>query len=176
LDFEDLLELARDSYVDQFKNFVDQHIKKYIQGGPEVKLKLSEESSLYKSIYCADFITPDKGVQIIEMDPDRELSFDPLVVSLGEMEMTVEALNWDDIKLTHTGAPEILQGVDAWFQTWFDPEDENINLDTRFSGHIHSLLIENNSLSVDFGTAPVQAFIDLLLLLEMNGAKALKIF
>jgi hypothetical protein len=58
LDFEDLLELARDSYVDQFKNFVDQHIKKYVQGGPEVKLKLPEESPLYKSIYCADFITP----------------------------------------------------------------------------------------------------------------------
>lgn len=179
MDFEELIELARDSYVGQFAHFADVQAKAHPGGVAEVKLEVSVEAGLYRSLYCADYMTGpahDDAPQIVELSPDEEVAFDPIVVTLNELEMTVEALDWHEMNLSLTGAPETLQGLEAWFETWFDPEDRNIDLDSRFSGHIHSLLVDNDHLHVDFGTAPVQALIDLLLLIEMNGCTAVRVF
>jgi len=180
MEFEELIELARDSYVGQFAHFADMQARAHPDGVPEVKLEVSEEAGLYRSLYCADYMTgqPDEAQmpQIVELAPDSEVTFEPVVVTLNELEMTVEALDWHEMNFSLTGAPDTLQGIDAWFETWFDPDDANVDLDSRFSGHIHSLLIDGEHLHVDFGTAPVQAFVDLLVLLEMNGCQAVRVF
>ncbi|MDC7684006.1 hypothetical protein PQU92_12020 [Asticcacaulis sp. BYS171W] len=185
MEFEELIELARDSYVGQFVNFADTQLKTYPEGTPEIKVMVAEDSGLYRGLYCADFITVDpeesEAPRIIELAPEEEVTFEPIEVTLGEMEMTVEALSWHDMNLTLVDAPMPhegggVQGIEAWFETWFDPEDVNVDLDSRFSGHIHSLIIDGDNLHVDFGTAPVQALIDLLLLIEMNGCAGVKVF
>ncbi|MFT3996046.1 MAG: hypothetical protein QM667_01460 [Asticcacaulis sp.] len=180
MDFEELIELARDSYVGQFAHFADMQNKAHPEGVIEVKLEVSEEAGLYRSLYCADYLTGPPGdpdmPQIVELAPDSEVAFEAVVVTLNELEMTVEALDWHEMNIAMTGAPATLQGLDAWFETWFDPEDQNVDLDSRFSGHIHSLLVDGEHLHIDFGTAPVQAFVDLMVLIEMNGCSAVRVF
>lgn len=178
MDFEDLLELARDSYVGQFLTFADQQVVAQPDGTLEAKLVVTADAGLYRELYCADFVYEDDGGKIVELTPDEEVSFEPVVATLGDMQITLERLNWHDVSIEITDRPDTsgLQGIDAWFETWFDPDEQNPDLDSRFSGHIHSLLVDGVNLHVDFGTAPVQALIDLLLLLEMNACAAIRVF
>ncbi len=173
MDFEELLSLARDSYVGQFVTFVDQQLLSGAPGTSEVKLQL-DGSALYRQYYCVDFLSDAGDKPAIELAPDEEVTFDPVEVTLGEMEMSVSRLQWNDVVIA-TGGPVDPRDLEDWFEDWFDPDDTTFDPDTRFSGNIHSLLIEGENLSVDLGTAPVEALIELLVLLETLGYRKLRI-
>ena len=61
MEFEDLIELVRDSYIVQFSEFMTRVQNEHGDGLGEVKLQLSENSSLYRNYYCADFIRAGDG-------------------------------------------------------------------------------------------------------------------
>ena len=64
-----------------------------------------------------------------------------------------------------------LSGLNTWFEQWFDTEDKRYDKDAELCEVIHSLLVEPDRLSIDFGSAPVTALSELLNLLEQEGAK-----
>ncbi|MFT4076354.1 MAG: hypothetical protein QM647_12585 [Asticcacaulis sp.] len=175
MEFEELLELARDSYVDQFVDFVDKQASLHDQGAAEVKFVIDGDSEFYRNYYCTDFASNDGEGQIIELAPDEEVTFDPVEVSLGEMDMTVSRLVWNDVTIASNDRP--LQGGDfeEWFETWFDPEETSFDPDTRFSACIHSLRVTPEQLTVDLGTAPVTALADLLMRFESLGCRSLTV-
>lgn len=172
MDFEDLMELSRDSYVSQFASFVETQKGLFGNGASEVKFQLSDQSGLYRQLYCADFSTGDGGGQIVELTPDEEVSFDPISVSLGELEMTVQRLSWHDVTLTVEGLVPPPEAFAEWFEAWFDPDETNTDWDSKFSSHVHSLLLDGHDIHVDFGTAPVEALVELFVLIEGAGVKA----
>ncbi len=168
MEFEDLIELVRDGYVGQFSDFIDQQTKAHATGAGEVKLHLSEGSGLYRDLYCADFIAGEDADNVIELSPEEEVTFDPVDVTLGAMEMHVERLQWNDINIRVAGG---IDGRDLadWFETWFDPDEKTFDPDTRFSGNVHSLTVDDDGIHVDLGTAPADALVDLLATLENLG-------
>lgn len=172
MEFEDLIELVRDTYIIQFSEFLERVRTEHGSGTGEVKLKLSDDSSLYRNCYCADFMSDaDAGAEsgsIIELAPDEDVTFDAVDVVLGEMDMRVERLQWNDVNLRIDGALDS-RDFDEWFETWFDPDDLTFDPDTRFSGNIHSLTVDKDGVHVDFGTAPSDALIDLLVAIEDLG-------
>ncbi|MDI7773868.1 hypothetical protein [Asticcacaulis sp. EMRT-3] len=176
MEFGELLLLVRDSYISQFAAFIDQQNASHIGGAPEVKFELSEDSEIFGHIYCADYASEEDGGHVVELAPDEEISFDPLEVSFGAMEIAVTRLAWHDMTISigqggHV-APEALA---PWFETWFDPDEQRFDPDTRFSGNIHALTLDRDGLNVDFGTAPMDAFVELIDLLEEQGCKAVAI-
>lgn len=176
LEFGDLLNLVRDSYITQFSAFVDQQRAGHDNGGPEVKFELTEDSDFFGHAYCADYASPEDGGHVVELSPDEEISFDPLQVSFGEMEMAVTRLAWHDMTFSlPQGAQVAPDRIAPWFETWFDPNEERFDPDTRFSGNIHALTLDADGMNVDFGTAPLDAFIELVELLEAEGCKAVAI-
>lgn len=174
MEFEDLIELVRDSYIAQFSEFITRVKKEHGDGAGEVKLQLPEDSGLYRNYYCADFIRADDSGNLIELAPDEEVTFDPVDVTLGLMEMHVERLQWNDVTLRIEGE---LDGrdLDEWFDKWFDPDDTTFDPDTRFSGNIHSLTVDAEGIHIDFGTAPSDALVDILLALEDLGYRKVRI-
>jgi hypothetical protein len=168
LEFEDLIELVRDSYISQFSDFIDRVSKEHGDGSGEVKLKLSGDSALYRNYYCADYVRADDGGNVIELAPDEEVTFDPVDVVLGQMDMRVERLQWNDVTLKLEGVLDS-RDLDEWFETWFDPDDTTFDPDTRFSGNIHSLTVDDEGVHVDLGTAPTEALVDLLVTIEDLG-------
>lgn len=173
MEFEDLLSLARDSYVGQFISFIDHQAQAGEPGASEVKLQL-EKSSLYRHYYCVDFLSDTGENRAVELSADEEVTFDPVEVTLGTMAMSVKRLQWDDVVIDLDG-PIDPRDLDEWFEDWFDPDGETFDPDTRFSGNIHSLLIEGQTVSADFGTAPVEALIELLVLIESLGYRKIAI-
>lgn len=178
MEFGDLLNLVRDSYITQFAAFVDQQKASHDEGSPEVKFELSD-SDFFGNAYCADYASPEDGGHVVELSPDEEISFDPLQVSFGEMEMSVTRLAWHD--MTFSLAPgciapdRIAPMLQPWFETWFDPEEQRFDPDTRFSGNIHALTLDADGMNIDFGTAPLDAFVELIERLETEGCKAVAI-
>jgi hypothetical protein len=65
--------------------------------------------------------------------------------------------------------------LSRWFQLWFDPDDVRHDPSAELSDVIHSVLLQPNCISIDFGSADPNAFWDMLDLLEEAGATSLKI-
>ncbi len=174
MEFEDLIEMVRDSYVDQFSEFVDTQTKATgPKGAAEVKLVLPDDSGLYRNLYCADYSRADEG-DVIELLPEEEVTFDPVDVSLNDMNMHIERLLWNDVTIATERAVDSLE-LAEWFETWFDPDDTSFDPDTRFSGNIHSLSLDETGVHVDLGTAPVEALVDLLIVFEASGHSQIKV-
>lgn len=68
-----------------------------------------------------------------------------------------------------------------WAKKWIDINDENNkNTEIEFAGLIHNvqppeLINREYTLSIDFGTAEVESFLELLKMLEYIGVKRIKI-
>jgi hypothetical protein len=170
----DAIESARERYLEQFRAFVARQRQNCTLGGPEVKFELSEQSGVYKRLYCVDFVKNDDGAaDAIELQVDDETPFPTLVSDFRGVTMTVTTVRWDDVVLSHDAGNLPAQALDDWFQYWFDLDDKRLQPDAELSGVIHSLICEPGKLQVDFGTAPARAFWDLLELLKEGNAKSI---
>jgi hypothetical protein len=173
MDVEAFIARIREHYIEQFRAFVAEQKQGCVGGGPEVKLRLSPECELFRHLYCIDFIKTDP-LELLELQPARFLSFEPLSGAIGDARFSIEHLRWDDVEVYHDlGMP--LKGIDQWFERWFDEKEERLEATAEFSNAIHSLLVEANHLSIDFGSAPTAAFWELLALLEAAGAKSIRV-
>jgi len=165
-DFGDLVDRVRKHYVEQFEDFVEKQKKICTVGAAEVKL--GGVDGVFKASYCVDFLSNDGQLKLIELVPDRYLSFDRLVAECGRMTLQVADLRWDDIVIDHDVDVLPADAVEAWFGRWYGSDTQKTNM-------IHSLLIEPRCLSIDLGTAPSEALFDMIDLLEKAGVKALQI-
>ena len=175
MDIVALIARARDHYVEQFEAFANAQSHNCTTGSPEVKLRLGDHSALFDRLCCVDFIKNDGKTEVIELQPDRVLSFEPVLGSFGAASVTIEHLRWDDIVIHHDATELPSSGVADWFQLWFDPDDKRHNPTSRLSGIIHSLLVQPGELDIDLGSAPPEAFWDMLTLIERAGAKAIRV-
>jgi hypothetical protein len=112
---------------------------------------------------------------VVEFEPARILSFSEIEGSIGDAALSIEHLRWDDVVVHHDApalAPDTLL---AWFERWFDPHDERHAVGDEISRVIHSMLVRPGMLSIDFGTAPPEAFVELLTLLEQARALSIRV-
>jgi hypothetical protein len=95
--------------------------------------------------------------------------------SFGAAALSIDALLWDDVIIRHDVASIPSDKIADWFQRWFDPDDERHDPDAELSNIIHSLRVKPYLLEIDFGTAPMDAFWEMLELLEGAGASDIRI-
>jgi hypothetical protein len=175
MDFINFVGRIREHYLDQFTAFAQLQMQNCTKGAAEVKLKLSESSTLYERMYCVDFIRNDDQARVIELQPENILTFDPIEVSFGRTLLIVEYLRWDDVVLHYDLVDLPTDPLNIWFRRWFDPEDERHKQGAAISNVVHSLLVQPNSLRIDLGTADADAFLDILALLENAGATSIRV-
>lgn len=166
---------VRDHYVEQFTVFAEEQSRSCTQGAAEVKFQLSEDSGVFRRLYCVDFIKNDGEVQAVEFQPENILTFDEITGSFGATALSIQHLRWDDVVIYHDVQILPQEKVGEWFRLWFDPDDERHDMDAPLSDVIHSLLIQPESVSIDFGTAAPGAFWDMLELLEDAGATTIRV-
>ncbi|MGE0210211.1 MAG: hypothetical protein AB7S41_00780 [Parvibaculaceae bacterium] len=134
-----------------------------------MKLRLSDQSRVYRHLYCADFIRTGESPEVVELQLEEGLDIDPISGEFGAMEVTVDCLHWDDVSIHHDLLSLGDEQVAPWFDLWFDPDEIRLDAAAEHSSCIHALTVEPGVLTVDLGTAPEQAFWDLLALLERKG-------
>ena len=184
----ELVAKVRDHFVEQFGAFVERQQSDCKLGSPEVKLELSEPSEYFERLYCVDFIKPtldeDEDADddeaeapdgVVDFQPAFYLEFEPTTGTYGAMEVSIEQLRWDDVAIYHDLKSLPGEQIEEWFEFWFDPDDARYDPEARFAETIHALLLEDGVANIDFGTAPVAAFWDMLELLETAGARQVRI-
>ncbi len=165
----------RDHYVNQFRAFAEQQRASCTRGASEVKIQLSEQSELFDRLYCVDFIKNDGVQEIVELQPENILTFEPIIGTFGKASLSIEHLRWDDVLIRHDVDAIPCDPLSHWFQLWFDPEDERHDPNAELSGIIHSMLFQAHCVSIDFGSASPDAFWDILQLLEDAGASRIEV-
>jgi hypothetical protein len=171
----DLVERVREDYLNQFRAMVAQKRQSGSDGSPELKLQLNEASDLYRNVYCIDFVENPAKPRLFDLKSDHSLGFAPVTGTLGGMTLRITGLKWDDVTITHDRPDLRPECLADWFETWFDPEDKRHDPAAELSSNIHSLMVSEQSVSADFGSAPVAAFWSLLDVLEKAGVKNVRI-
>jgi hypothetical protein len=176
LDAQAFIARQRQHYVDQFADFVAEQLLSCSKGAAEVKFQLGGEHKFYRNLYCTDFIKNENGgPQPIELMPDRILTFDPIRGSMGNADLLIEHVRWDDIEVHHDATDIPDEFMAAWFDRWFDPDEKRYDVNAPLTDAIHSLQISPGLVSVDMGTAQPDAFWEILELLERAGATFLRV-
>lgn len=131
---------------------------------------------------CGDIfaIGPNGTVQSFRVDGSKMLSFEPIEFSWDErLTVRLAPFLWDQcvLELSPEVSLEDLSPVGDWFSRWFDaPGFENDQL----QGRVHCLSDPKYSangvtMEVDLGSAPVEAFEELLDAAAFVGARQVSI-
>ncbi len=169
---DELFEAARSLHIEQFSRFVEKAAAACNRGAAEVKLILSENSTLYQRFFCVDFVCNDeKGRVIHEMSPEEMLNVEGFVIDWDGVEIVFEDLDWSDVVLSHDAGEVGLDVIEQWFQRWCDPNESRRRPAGPFSLSAHSLHVIPGEISTDLGTAPTKALNDLHDILREVGAR-----
>ena len=169
------LSQIRDHYTQQLILFIADQRRNSPRGQSEVKIELEPGSPIFHSLACADFVRNEGAPEIVEFEPDRILGFDPISTTLGNADLNIERLRWDDVVIDHNGSLDAEQVLGRWFDKWFDPDDRRYLAGSELGNVIHSLAVEPGRLRIDFGSAAPDAFWEILDLLEKAGATQLSV-
>ena len=169
----ELTRRVRDHYVAQFQAFIEEQERSDSVGVAEVKFQL-QGGRLYRHLMCVDFVAKAEK-QVVEFLPGKYLRFDAFSGSYGNARLSIQQLRWNDALISHDLPTTPESALESWFQRWFDPDDERHDQNAALGNVIHWLAIAPGIVTVDFGTAPVEAFWEMLDLLEEAGARKLRV-
>ncbi len=167
---ENLVIEIRDHYVAQFRSFVLDQRETCRKGEPEVKFQLPIDSNTYRQFAVVDFVCNDKGPEAIVFEPETVLEFDRLEGHIADSKLIIDALRWDSVFIRHD-APSVEDAIAEWFEKWFDPDEIKFDPTAELSSCIHAVFVAPDHIEVDFGTAPVEAFWELLEYLATSKAR-----
>jgi hypothetical protein len=181
----DLLALAsavRERYLEALLESLAAFTDEHQLSAPEVMFELQRDEPLPYRLYRADMAANNDGSPMVQdVNPSTHLSFEPFGVEFTEgVTAAVNPFFWNDlgvqINTTMPGEP-----VEDWAMRWLDMEDRSPNDEHGLQGVIHSIVREDavdgsTLLTVDFGSAPVEALRELIELALNAGASHISIY
>jgi hypothetical protein len=171
-DVQELVRRIRQKYVDQFVSAVGE-LAASSQGSHATEVKYANVDSFHRNFIAVDFVTSDGDPQFI--NSDTYLKFSPDIhAGIGGMDVTIAPFKWDEVRFKFDTKSLNDDLVDEWFHSWFDIDGERETMEI-VGNIIHSALFVDGQMTIDFGTAEVDAFWHLLQILSRSGVRALAI-
>jgi hypothetical protein len=174
-DLTEFVERRRARYIALFETFVAEQKQGCTVGASELKIQPNLESSLFQNLCCVDFVTGDGEYEVVLLGSESVAGLETISASFGAAVLSIDALLWDDVIIRHDVASIPPDTIAGWFRRWFDQDDERHDPDAELSNNVHSLRVKPGLLEIDFGTAPTDAFWEMLELLEGAGASHIRI-
>jgi hypothetical protein len=181
---DELLIKERTQYLTTFQLGLDQH--KTAKSAIEVMIQTTADQNknlpeLYQ-INRYDLINKNAEGKMnlteFNLDKDSVLKFDEQVYEIAGMKITINPFVWNGCEFTVDKKPNIT--FDNWAKKWMDIDDKKKPGADGFQNVIHSVTFpeEENSkwtMSVDFGSSPIEAFIELMTTLSGQGIKKVEV-
>lgn len=180
----DLLALAsavRERYLEALLQSLATFMDEHSSSASEVMFERQLDEPLPYRLYRADMASDDDGSpQAAEVNPSTHLSFEPFGVDFMEdVTASVRPFLWSDVGLrTNICLPA--EPVEEWAMRWLDVEDQLPKDEHGLQGVIHAIAREDADdgstlLTIDFGSAPVEALQELIELALSAGVTHLSI-
>jgi hypothetical protein len=175
----DLLALAaavRESYLRAFFESLDAFLTRQADAATEVLFESPSDDALPFRVQRADMVADLDGTpQIEQVTPTAHLGFEPFGVELAEhLTVAMQPFVWNEVAL-RANITLPVEPVENWALHWLDLEGQMSPDEHGLLGVIHAVLREDDMdgstlLTVDFGSAPVDALGQLLDLAFAAGA------
>ncbi|RAU84218.1 hypothetical protein [Pontibacter arcticus] len=173
MELNEIVEKHREVYIKQLREFYEGRD----EGIKEALLKLdTEESGLLFNLSRMDYlIRVNDEWKIEELSPDSYINHEPVVFENGKLTVELYPLFWHGCQFTIEDELGDYSYIEDWAKRWIDEEDTFKMNNEGLTGAIHSVSIPEQSknilkFTVDFGTAPVECFMDLIKELESKDA------
>ncbi len=97
-----------------------------------------------------------------------------------ELPVDIRPFPWNACKLKIANASDDLAPLNQWFDRWFDPEEKLVPGEDGLLGVIHAMTFDQpvdgaRILLIDFGSAPIEAFQELIDAIFEIGARRVEV-
>lgn len=167
-----ILEALRLAYLAEFEATYAAQVEIHGQVKPEVAFQVSQEG-LYNGIFVVDLLTQDSGV--LEVGVGDASYVGPASAMADGMRVEIGRVSWDALRFTPEPSLDALPGFDRWFETWINLDGDLSDPDALTANMIHSAWLGTGWIDIDFGTASVDAAVELLGLFEAAGTNAVTV-
>jgi hypothetical protein len=175
----DLLSLAaavRERYLEALLESLATFMDENDPAMPEAMFELQRDDALPFRLYRADMATVLDGTpKALDTTPATQIRFDPFGIDLGGgVTVAVSPFLWSELAV-QTNVVLPAEPVEQWALRWLDLEGAFSEDEHGLKGVIHAVTRDDGTdggtlLTVDFGSAPVDALAELMEIALASGA------
>ena len=175
---KEILIRQRELYLNDLLDFY----KKKTSGVREVMLELNNDEPIRQfRLYRLDHYDHFDGeAKPTEFNSDKYLDFESIKYNYGELRIELNPFYWNGCEFVLKMSSSENEWLIEWTKKWIDEAGEKQEGSDGLTGVIHSvtkpeLIADTFSFSVDFGSADIEAFIDLINEIYLQNTKSLRI-
>lgn len=175
MEFTEIISYQRSSYIKQLLKFYEKRNNGLKEGLMELN---SESETLLFNLSRIDYIiTENNEYKIEELTPETYTNHQKIDLNFGDLNIELNPFFWHGCELiikSNSKENKEYEWLKKWTKKWIDEDDEFEINKNGLSGVIHNVSIpifENNeiSITVDLGSAPVEALIELLDIIRISN-------
>lgn len=177
-----MLDAARENYLSIYLRALSEARGAHDVAMPEVKVETTEEKLRKPYRYYTLDIFCRRGDKSgpIEVNIAAASAFAPVRESWQGLDVTLHPFVWNGLEFRLDGELADDAGLIAWMDKWMDIADKKPKDENRLSQIVHNVTQPQRtqggwSFSVDFGSAPLDALVELIEVVRASGAKKLEL-
>lgn len=182
-DVIEILEQVREHYLQGYRQSYESFSQAHEKSPPEVLLQLQnrEKLPLPYQLYRVDMASGDSASpNFSEFNHESHLSFNPVQFSANSIEAVLYPISWEAVEFETNEFNIDNENLSDWALKWLDQEEQADTDEFGIGCYIHSITfpeLENGKVhfSIDFGSASLASFRELLSVLIEMGVTDLKI-
>ena len=177
-----VLDAEREQYLSVYLRGIADAKTEHELAVPEVKVEMSDEK-LPKGYryYTVDIFCRDgEKAGPVEVNLKAAESFEPINENWQGLDVTLHPFVWNGLEFRVDGDLSDDATLVRWMMKWMDIEDKKTKDENLLSGIVHNVTPPERtkngwSFSVDFGSAPLDAFVELIEVIRTAGAKTMQL-
>ena len=178
MDLREIVTRQRELYLNDLLEFY----KEKTSGAREIMLEFNTTEQIPQfKLYRLDHYEQVGGEsKATELNSDKYLYFEPIEYDYREMTIELNPFYWNACEFNLKTISLQSDWLIKWTEKWIDEADEKHEDATGISGVIHSVTkpkLNGDSISfdIDFGSADIDAFLDLLDEIYLQNIKSMRI-
>jgi hypothetical protein len=178
MDFKEVLNRQRELYLNDLLDFY----KEKASGAREILLELNKNEPIQQfKLFRLDHYEEVEGEPMpTEFNSDKYLDFEPIEYNFSEMTIELNPFFWNGCEFIFMTNSPHFDWLVEWTKKWIDEDEVKREDENGLSGVIHSitrpeLKDDTFSFSVDFGSADIEVFLDLLNEIYQQKIKSIRI-
>ena len=181
---DELLTKERSQYIANFQLGLDQN--KTAKSAIEIMLQVTADQNRNQpeifQLNRYDMVTVNAegkyDITEFNLNKDSVMKFDKQVYDINSMKVEISSFVWNGCELTFNKKPN--NAYEIWARKWIDIDDKKKPTADGFQNVIHSVTFPEEvdgkwTTSIDFGSAPIDAFKELLGILGRQGIKKIEV-
>lgn len=182
-DVIEILEQVREHYLQGYRQAYVSFSQAHEKSAPEVLLQLQnrEKLPLPYQLYRVDMASGDSASpNFSEFNHESHLSFSPIQFTANSIEAELHPIAWNAVEFETNEFDINSEVLSDWALKWLDQEEQADSDEFGIGCYIHSITfpeLENGKVhfSIDFGTATIGSFYELISVLVELGVTEMKL-